>query len=118
MTECSNKPLVPTRNGEAPLLAPQPQRWASNVTRAFAFACVFLVGAAMADQTDFSTPQPTPEMVREAKRNPGGWIYAISGTYGPNDAVPPEAIAGAWKVDDKGNIIPGSFKPNPNYKKE
>jgi hypothetical protein len=57
----------------------------------------------------------TPEMVREAKNNPGGWVYAISGKFGPNDAVPPEAIAGAWKVDDQGRIIQGSFKPNPNY---
>lgn len=36
--------------------------------------------------------EPTPEVVREAKNNPGGWVYAISGKYGPNDAVPPEAI--------------------------
>lgn len=79
---------------------------------------MLFVGIAMADQTDYSKLQPTPEMVREAKKNPGGWVYAISGTYGPNDAVPPEAIAGAWKVDDKGTIVPGSFKPNPNYKKK
>nr|WP_298726915.1 hypothetical protein [uncultured Steroidobacter sp.] len=72
----------------------------------------------MADQPDVSKLQPTPEMVREAKKNPGGWVYAIAGTYGPNDAVPPEAIAGAWKVDDNGDIIPGSFKPNPNYKQK
>jgi len=72
----------------------------------------------MADGRGLSELQPTPEMVREAKRNPGGWVYAIAGTYGPNDAVPPEAIAGAWKVDGKGNIIPGSFQPNPNYKKK
>lgn len=62
------------------------------------------------------THVPTSDMMREARNNPGGWVYAISGEYDPNDAVPPEAIAGAWKVDDKGNITPGSFKPNPNYK--
>jgi hypothetical protein len=72
----------------------------------------------MTEETDFSKLQPTPEMVREAKKNLGGWVYAISGTYSPNDAVPAEAIAGAWKVDDKGNIIPGSFTLNPNYKKK
>ena len=27
----ANKPLVPTRNGEAPLLAAQRQRWAERV---------------------------------------------------------------------------------------
>lgn len=71
----------------------------------------------MSDETDFSKLQPTPEMVREAKSHPGGWVYAISGTYRPSDAIPPQAIAGAWKVDDNGNIVPGSFRPNPNYRK-
>jgi hypothetical protein len=72
----------------------------------------------MAEEMDFAKVEPTPQMVREAKKNCGGWVYAISGTYGPNDAVPPEAIAGAWKVDEQGNIIAGSFKSNPNYKKK
>ena len=36
------------------------------------------------------------EMMREMANN------------GLKDAVPPEAIAGAWKVDANGNIIPGS----------
>jgi len=88
------------------------------MNRNLALACIFVAGIVMADQPDVSKLQPTPEMVREAKKNPGGWVYAIAGTYGPNDAVPPEAIAGAWKVDDNGDIIPGSFKPNPNYKQK
>lgn len=50
----------------------------------------------------------------EARQNPGGWVYAITGNYGPNEAVPPQAIKGAWKVDDDGNIC-GEFIPNPNY---
>jgi hypothetical protein len=70
----------------------------------------------MTDESDRSKIDPTPEMVREAKRNPGGWVYAISGTYSPNDAVPPEAVAGAWKVDAHGHIIPDSYIANPNYK--
>jgi hypothetical protein len=86
--------------------------------RNLTFVYVFLVGCGMAEETDLSKLQPTPEMVREAKEHPGGSVYAISGAYGPNDAVPPEAIAGAWKVDDNGNIIQGSFVPNPNYKKK
>lgn len=52
----------------------------------------------------------------EAKRNPNGWVYMIAGTYGPDDAVPPEAIVGAWKVDGDGSIIEGSFVSNPNYR--
>ncbi|MHB1423615.1 MAG: hypothetical protein ACYC3I_10565 [Gemmataceae bacterium] len=56
----------------------------------------------------------TPEAIAEAKRNPGGWVYAIDGRYNPKDGVPPEAIKGAWKVDESGNIV-GQFIPNPNY---
>lgn len=52
----------------------------------------------------------------EARRNPNGWVYVITGSYGPNDGVPPEAIVGAWKVDGDGLIIEGSFMKNPNYK--
>jgi hypothetical protein len=57
---------------------------------------------------------PTEEAHEEAKRNPGGWVYKIEGDYGPNDAVPREAIVGAWQVDENGNIT-GDFIPNPNY---
>jgi len=67
-------------------------------------------------ETDFSKLKPTLQMMQEARKNPNGWVYAIDGNYGPNDAVPPEAIAGAWKVDAVGNIVPGSFQSNPKYK--
>lgn len=70
----------------------------------------------MAISPDLSKIEPTEPMRKEAKQNPNGWVYAIEGNYGPNDAVPPEAIAGAWKVDSTGNIIKGSFTPNPKYK--
>lgn len=59
--------------------------------------------------------EPTPAAHEEAKRNPNGWVYAIDGTFGPDEAVPPECIAGAWKVDAAGKIT-GEFMPNPNYK--
>jgi hypothetical protein len=59
--------------------------------------------------------KPTESAREEARRYPGGHVYAIDGVYGPNDAVPPEAIAGAWKVDDKGEIV-GEFIPNPNHR--
>lgn len=58
--------------------------------------------------------QPEPGEVEEAARNPNGWVYRISGNYGLNDGVPPEAVIGAWKVDQTGQIE-GSFMPNPNY---
>lgn len=70
----------------------------------------------MALEIDFSKLKPTPEMIQEARKNPNGWVYVIDGTYGPNDAVPPEAIAGAWKVDAAGTIVPDSFVANPKYK--
>lgn len=41
-------------------------------------------------------------------------MYVIEGDYGPDDAVPPQAIRGAWKVDDAG-LITGDFLPNPNF---
>ena len=50
----------------------------------------------------------------EARRHPGGHVYQIEGNYGPDDAVPPEAIVGAWQVDANGKIV-GEFIPNPNY---
>lgn len=65
------------------------------------------------------TKHPVPEdaAVAEARSNPGGWVYKIAGDYGPNDAVPPEVIVGAWKVGDDGVIV-GDFVPNPNYKSD
>ena len=65
-----------------------------------------------AKTTEFS---PSPEMIEEARRNPGGWVYQIVGNFGPQDRVPPEAIKGAFKVDGSGKLT-GEFKPNPNYR--
>jgi hypothetical protein len=59
--------------------------------------------------------KPSSATLEEAKRTPNGWVYAIDGEFGPNDEVPPDRIAGAWKVDAQGNIT-GEFIPNPNYK--
>ncbi|NJK65056.1 MAG: hypothetical protein HC921_22200 [Synechococcaceae cyanobacterium SM2_3_1] len=45
-----------------------------------------------------------------------GWVYEIDNRYHQNNGrVPPEAIIGAWKVDQNGNII-DEFIPNPNYR--
>ena len=68
----------------------------------------------MSQQTD-PRVEPTPAMHQEAKRNPNGWVYVIQGNYGPNDGVPPEAIAGAWRVDALGNIVSGSYVANPKF---
>lgn len=57
---------------------------------------------------------PSAAAITEARKNPNGWVYEIRGNYSPNDAVPPNAIVGAWKVDDHGNIV-GEFIENPNF---
>lgn len=57
---------------------------------------------------------PPLELVEEARRFPDGWVYEIAGSYGPEDALPPEAIEGAWKVDSHGRMT-GEFTPNPRF---
>jgi hypothetical protein len=56
------------------------------------------------------------ELLEEAKCTPNGWVYQIEGDFGPEDAIPKEAIVGAWKVDEHGNIT-GAMVPNPNFRK-
>lgn len=58
---------------------------------------------------------PSEEAIDEAKRHPNGWVYQINPRCDCKRAVPPQAIVGAWKVDEHGNIV-GAFIPNPNYK--
>jgi hypothetical protein len=53
-------------------------------------------------------------LIAEAMTKPGGWVYEIVGEFGPDDAVPPTAIRGAWKVYDDGEIV-GDFLPNPVF---
>jgi hypothetical protein len=62
-------------------------------------------------------PAPSPELVAEARSNPGGWVYEIDGDMvgDPDGEVPPEAIIGAWKVDDTGSLT-SEYKANPNYR--
>lgn len=58
--------------------------------------------------------KPYPGEIAEARRYPNGRVYRIAGDFGPDDAVPPEAIVGAWRVNERGAIV-GSFIDNPNY---
>lgn len=60
-------------------------------------------------------PEPTPAMREEAQRNPGGWVYVVDGTFGPNEVVPVDRIVGSWKVDRKGKLT-GKFRPNRDYR--
>jgi hypothetical protein len=67
---------------------------------------------------DLVTEMRTPpaELVAEAARTPGGWVYDIDPDWvdDPNGAVPPEAIRGAWRVDDSGRLT-GEFTPNEKH---
>lgn len=56
----------------------------------------------------------TEDVIKAARENPNGWVYKIEGTFGPDEGVPPEAIVGAWKVDEAGNLT-GEFLSNPRY---
>jgi hypothetical protein len=57
----------------------------------------------------------TQKLIEEAKNNPNGWVYEIDYPYLPNDHTPPEAIVGAWKVNNHGEIE-GAFQSNVNYR--
>ena len=67
------------------------------------------------DEHDGDRGDSWPELVAEARTMPGGRVYEIVGDYGPNDAVPPTAIRGGWKVDDASRIV-GDFLPNPKFR--
>jgi hypothetical protein len=58
---------------------------------------------------------PSDEAKMEALMHPNGYVYVIDKEYKGKKDVPPNAILGGWKVDEKGSII-GPFIPNPNYK--
>ncbi|MCC8472378.1 MULTISPECIES: hypothetical protein [Xanthomonas] len=65
---------------------------------------------------DMNRQMPPGDLIREAKANPGGWVYEISGKYDPNGEVPPHAIKGAWRVSQADEVIPGSYQANPNFR--
>ncbi|WP_198929025.1 hypothetical protein [Rhizobium sp. AC27/96] len=66
-----------------------------------------------------SLPQPETvvpyiQEIEVAKNYPNGRVFRIAGTFAAYEAVPPEAIVGAWEVNDSGEIS-GEFVFNPNY---
>jgi len=59
--------------------------------------------------------RPIPqELVAEAKKFPGGWVYEIGEGVDPAGEVPPEMVRGAWAVDAAGELT-GEYLPNPRY---
>jgi hypothetical protein len=66
-------------------------------------------------QQPATSQQAPPESAKaEARDNPGGWVYEIAGGYDNTEAVPPQAIEGAWRVDEHGEMT-GEYKPNANF---
>jgi hypothetical protein len=53
--------------------------------------------------------------IDEAKEIPNGWVYELDGDFEKTEAVPPDAIKGAWPVGPNG-VISGPFVVNPNYR--
>jgi hypothetical protein len=60
-------------------------------------------------------PKYPPAMVEEAKHHPNGWVYEIVGSFDSDDAVPPEAIKGAWRVGPDGKLT-GEYEANANFR--
>lgn len=57
---------------------------------------------------------PPKKAIEEALKYPNGWVYEIDSAFEKNENIPPQAIKGAWEVNEKGVIV-GDFVPNPNY---
>jgi hypothetical protein len=57
--------------------------------------------------------EPDASAIEAAKAQGEGWVLKLEGDYSPDEAVPPQAIVGAWKV--QGRLIVGEFVRNPNY---
>lgn len=67
----------------------------------------------MADEPE--APPFPDELLSAAAEAAGGWVYAIDPAYDPDSGVPPEGIAGAWRIGDDG-LPTGEFRHNPNYR--
>ena len=64
------------------------------------------------DPTPFEAPA---ELFSGTDRAPSGWLLVIDGEFGPGDALPSEAIRGAWAVDANGHPT-GRFRHNPRFR--
>lgn len=54
------------------------------------------------------------KLFAEAKHSPRGWVYIYDWEYGQDEHVPPEAIIGAYAVDEFGEIV-GEMTKNDRH---
>jgi hypothetical protein len=50
----------------------------------------------------------TPDMEAAARDNLNGWVYKVDWPYPEDQHIPPEAIVGAFKVNEHGKLT-GDF---------
>ncbi|MEV0069586.1 type VII secretion system-associated protein [Amycolatopsis sp. NPDC050768] len=63
-----------------------------------------------------TAPDPLPAELRErARQSPDSWLYVVDPAMEGAENVPGAAIAGAYRVDEHGEIA-GEFVPNPDYR--
>ena len=60
-------------------------------------------------------PPVTPEMRERARQSPDSWLYVVDPAYADTGDVPGSAIAGGYRVDERGEIA-GAFVRNPDYR--
>ncbi|MFS0895753.1 type VII secretion system-associated protein [Microbacterium sp. 179-I 3D3 NHS] len=64
--------------------------------------------------TPLAPPPITDALRMQARANPNEWVYAIDPEFEGSERVPPEGIVGAWRADERGELI-DEFVPNPRY---
>ena len=57
----------------------------------------------------------TEQMRDAAQAAPGRWLFAVDRGFDPAGEVPPEALVGAWRIDDAGEVT-SEFRANPAYR--
>lgn len=60
-------------------------------------------------------PPITEELRAQARRQPGGWVYALDPAVDPNGEVPGWAVRGGFRVGPDGELT-GDWTANPKYR--
>ncbi len=60
-------------------------------------------------------PPITEQMRAAARSQPNSWLYVLDPAAEPDGDVPRELVAGAYPVDENGELLE-EFTPNPGYR--